>query len=486
MQDNIKEKVVKGLIWTYLERISAHFVSLIVSIILARKLEPKQFGMIAIVTIFTELSNVLIVNGTGTALIQKKDAVSKDFSTVFFINLIGTTALYFILFFTAPFIACFYNMPELVPVLRVLGVQMPLAGIASVQQSYISKQMEFKKFFFSTLIGTLISAIIGIILAYKDFGVWALVAQLLTNRIIDTTILVFTSGWKLTQEFSKDSFITLLSYSWKITLSSFLITLWDNVRSLLIGKKYSPSDLAYYDKGRQFPHFISSNINTSISKVLFPALSNVQNDMNCVLSMTRRAINITSYILIPLLMGLAACAETFVEIILTEKWLPIVPFLRLMCLIYVLQPIQTASLQAMKAIGRSDTYLRLEIIKKAFNFSVLIISVFCFDNALAIAFGALISEIISTILNCRPNLKLIGYKYSEQIKDFVTTFILSCLMFVLDFYIGLLLHNRVLALMIQIIVGAFFYIASSIIFKFNSFYYVLSIIKNIISRKRGK
>ena len=202
MNASLKKKVFNGLVWTYLERITAQLVSLIVTIILARVLSPKEYGVISIVTIFTELANVIVVNGFGTALIQKKYPTSADYSTVFYINMAITWSLYFVLYAFAPTIAKFYGIEELTLILRVLGLQMPIAGISSIQQAYIAKRMEFRKFFFSTIIGTVISASVGILLAYNGFGVWALVAQLLTNRVIDTIILSLTSGWKLTREFS--------------------------------------------------------------------------------------------------------------------------------------------------------------------------------------------------------------------------------------------------------------------------------------------
>lgn len=484
MSNNIKRKVLSGLVWTYFERVAAQLVSMLVTIILARILSPTEYGIISIVTIFTELANVIVVNGFGTALIQKKDPTSKDYSTIFYANMGITWLLYVILFFFAPTIANFYNIPLLTPVLRVLGLQMPIAGISSIQQAYISKRMEFRKFFFSTIIGTIISAIVGIALAYAGFGVWALVAQLLTNRIIDTTILSFTSGWRLTKEFSSTDLKQMVSYSWKISASSFLITLWDNIRGLVVGKKYSAEDLAFYDKGRQFPHLVASNINTSISKVLFPALSEVQNDIDHVLSMTRRAIKEGAYLLTPLLFGLAACGRSFVIVLLTEKWLPAVPYLQIMCLIFSLQPLQTSSIQAMKAIGRSDVYFKLEVIKKIINFVILIISLFAFNDVLIVAIGALVSEIISTVINFPANKKLFHYTYAEQFSDLQSTLLMSVMMFICVYFLGKVFESAVLSLIVQIIAGGTIYILLSEMFKVESYLYTKKTIMEVL--KRGK
>lgn len=484
MSGNTRNKVVSGLVWTYLERLTAQIVSLIVTVILARILTPTEYGMIAIVTIFTELSNVIVVNGFGTALVQKEKTDNKDYSTIFYASLVITFGLYGLLIVFAPMIADFYDMPELTPVLRVLGLQMPIAGINSVQQSYISKKMEFKKFFYATLGGTIVSAVVGITLAYCGFGVWALVAQLLTNRLIDTTVLFITSGWKLTKEFSWNSFTSLFSYSWKVTASSFLITLYDNVRGLVIGKKYSADDLAYYNKGRQFPNLISVNINTSISKVLFPALSNEQKNPQAVLAITRRAIKESSYLLTPLLFGLAGCAKPFVIVILTEKWLPIVPYLQIMCVIYALQPLQTASIQAMKAIGRSDTYLRLEIIKKVFNFAILLTTLFLFNTVFAVAIGALMAEVVSTVINFPVNKMLINYRLKDQFKDIASAFVLSTVMLVSVYFCGMLIPSPHVALIVQILIGGLIYLVLSALFKLESYTYTKKIIRGIINKEK--
>lgn len=482
MEQNDRGQVVGGLMWTYLERIAAQLVSLLVTIKLARILSPTEYGTIAIVTIFTELANVLVVNGFGTALVQKKDSDSTDFSTVFFASEVITWCMYGLLIICAPLIAAFYKMPQLTPILRVLGLQMPIAGISSIQQAYITKRMEFRKFFFSTIIGTIISAVVGIWMARAGYGVWALVAQLLTNRIIDTTILSITSGWRLTREFSRTALKTLFSYSWKVSASSFLIAFYDNIRGLVVGKKYTAEDLAFYNKGRQFPNLIAGNVNTSISKVLFPVLSNVQNDKERVLAMTRRAIKESSYILTPFLFGLAACAEPFVRVILTDKWLPCVPYLQLMCLIYALQPMQTASIQAMKAIGRSDTYLKLEIIKKSINICILLVSLFAFHSVLIVAVGALISELVSTIANVPANRRLIGYSYKDQLLDCLLPLTLSVVMCVGVFLLGRIGLAPLPTLALQIITGAAVYIILSVVFHIENFYYALHVLTSIVHR----
>ncbi len=485
MENGIKSKVVSGLIWTYFERFSAQLVSLIVSIILARLLSASEYGVVAIVTIFIDLSNVLVVNGFGTALVQKKDPLSVEYSTVFYASTFLTLVVYILLCLCSPFIASFYDIPELNTVLRVVGIAIPIAAISSIQQSFIAKKMEFKKFFFSTIIGTVISGIIGIVMAYRGFGVWALVAQLLSNRIIDTVILTFTSGWRLTREFSWTSLRSLFSYSWKITASSLLISFYDNIRGLVVGKKYSIDDLAYYNKGRNYPNLVAGNINTSISKVLFPALSDEQNDKERVLFMTRRAIKESTFILTPLLFGLASCSKQFVSVLLTEKWLPIVPYIVVMCVVYSMQPMQTASIQAMKAIGRSDYYLKLEIIKKVANFIILIISLFMFNSVFAVAIGALLAELSSTLINVPANKALFGYSYKLQLFDVLPEISAALLMAVVVIIVGLLPLSKFILLIIQVLAGGLIYYAIAKVFKMKSLNYLESTINEVLHRRKS-
>lgn len=304
---------ITNYIWRFAERCGAQLVTFIVSIVLARLLAPEDYGVIALVTVFTTILQVFIDSGLGTALIQKKNADDLDFSSVFYFNLIVCLALYGAMFLAAPFIARFYNNPIYVPLVRVLSLTLIISGVKGIQQSYVSKHMLFKRFF-STLGGTLVSAFVGISLAYAGFGVWALVAQYLCNTAIDTMILWITVPWRPKFIFSWSRLKGLLSYGWKLLASSLLDTGYSNLRSLLIGKIYSSSDLAFYNQGDKFPNVIVSNINTSIDSVLLPTMSDVQDNHIAVKNMTRRAIMTSIYIMAPLMMGLAFCAEPIVRL----------------------------------------------------------------------------------------------------------------------------------------------------------------------------
>ena len=422
-----KATVISNFFWRFFERCGAQVVSLIVSIILARILTPSIYGTIALVTVFTTILQVFVDSGLGSALIQKKDADDLDFSTVFYFNLLMSILIYVCMYFAAPFIADFYKIQELTPVVRVLSLTLIIGGARNIQQAYISKHLIFKKFFFATLTGTISSAIIGIWMAYNNYGVWALVAQNITNVIIGTLVLWFTVNWKPKLIFSFSRLKSLFSFSWKLLVSSLLEAIFKDLRSLIIGKVYAKEDLAFYNRGCSFPKIVSNNITTSIDSVLFPTMSQVQDQKESLKAMTRRSICITTYIIAPLMFGLSACAEPLITLILTEKWLESIFYLRVSCLTYSFFPIHTANLNAIKALGRSDLYLKLEIIKKIVSLVILFSTVFISVKVMALSL--IVSSVASQIINSWPNKKLLNYGYTEQIKDLMPSIFLSRCLF---------------------------------------------------------
>ena len=474
--------VFHNLTWRLLERFGAQGVSFIVSIILARLLDPAVYGTIALVTVFTTIMNVFVDSGLGTALIQKKNADDTDFSTVFYFNLAMCTALYGLMFLASPLIAHFYERPELTAIIRVLSLSLVLSGIKSIQQSYISRHMLFKRFFFSTIGATVLSAVVGIVMAYRGFGVWALVAQTLTSNAVSTIILWGTVKWRPKLLFSWSRLKGLFSFGWKILVSSLLNTIYNDLRQLIIGKLYTTEDLAFYNKGHQFPQLVVANINTSIDSVLLPAMSEQQDNRERVKAMTRRAIKISSYIMMPMMMGLAVCAEPFIRLLLTEKWLPCVFFLRIFCFTMAFYPIHTANLNAIKAMGRSDMFLKLEIIKKIYGLAALFATMWI--SVEAMAYSLLVTTIISQIVNSFPNKKLLNYSYFEQIRDMLPTILISVIMGAVAFCVTLLSLGDFVTLIIQIPVGVIVYIACSAITKNESFLYILSVVKGYLKKKK--
>lgn len=485
-QDNQSKITAKSttsnFLWRFMERCGAQGVTFIVSIVLARLLDPKVYGTVALVTVFTAILQVFVDSGFGNALVQKKNADNIDFSTVFFFNITVCTALYLIMFFCAPFIASFYKMPELTPVVRVMSLTLIISGVKNIQQSYVSKNLLFKKFFFATLGGTIGAAFIGIGMAYAGFGVWAIVAQNLFNQLVDTIILWVTVKWRPQLIFSFKRLKGLFSYGWKLLVSSLLDTGYNNLRQLIIGKLYTAKDLSFFNKGQSFPNMIVTNINSSIDSVLLPTMSAEQDDKSRVRAMTRRAIKTSTYIMMPLMMGLAVSAEPLVSLILTDKWLPCVPFLRIFCFTYAFYPIHTANLNAIKAMGRSDMFLKLEIAKKAFGLVVLVSTMWF--GVIWMAYSLLLASLFSQIINSFPNKKLLEYGYIQQLKDMLPQIALSCVMgfcvYLLN-YVGL---PVTVTLILQATVGAVLYITLSKVFKIESFEYVLNMLKKYVKKPR--
>lgn len=476
----MNDKIVSSFIWRFLERWGAQGVTFIVSIILARILEPEVYGTLALVTVFTTLLQVFIDSGLGTALIQKKDADDLDFSTVFWFNLVVCLVLYVGMYACAPMISRFYNYPDLTIVIRVLSITLIVSGVKGIQQSYVARNLLFKRFFFSTLGGTLGAAVLGIFMAYRGFGVWALVAQYLFNNIVDTIILWATVKWRPKWIFSFERFKQLFNYGWKILLSSLLDTFYNEIRSLIIGKFYTSKDLAFYDKGKQFPEVAVVNINSSMNSVLLPVLANRQDDLEAVKAATRRVIRMSSYIIWPMMVGLAVVAPNFVTIVLTDKWLPATFYVQILCFTNAFQPLQTTNLSVIKALGRSDLHLKMEVIKKLIAIAIVIIS--AFFGVKAVAIGALIYSLIATCINSYPNKKLINYSYSEQIRDIIPFIIMSLVMGVFVYLVGLLNVRTIVAFTLQIIVGVVVYLIISIITKIETFDYSLKMVRKLIKK----
>ena len=476
LQNSSSANVIKNFFWRIGESGGAQLVSFLVSIVLARLLTPEDYGVIALVTVFTSILQVFVDSGLGTALVQKKNADEVDFSSVFYFNVLVCLTLYAGMFVAAPAIAKFYDNPIYIPLVRVLSLTLVISGLKNIQQAYVSRHMIFKRFFFSTLGGTIASAILGIVMAYAGFGVWALAAQYVSNTAIDTFILWVTVPWRPRKKFSWMRLKELLSYGWKLLASALMDTGYTSLWNLLIGKVYSAANLSFYDQGSRYPKAIISTISNSIDSVLLPTMSSVQDDRAQIKSMTRRSIMTSVYVMAPLMMGLAGCARPLVSLILTDKWLPCVPFLRIFCITYMFWPVHSANLNAIKAMGRSDLYLRLEILKKIIGIGLLLCTVKI--SVMAMACSLLISSFVSQIINSYPNWKLLNYRYLEQLRDILPSILLAVVMAVAVGTVPFWGYGNVLTLCIQIPLGVVIYVAGSAVFRMESFRYFLNMIED--------
>ncbi len=466
-EENIKDKVKTSLIWKFAERICAQGISFVISLILARILMPEDYGTVSLVLVFITLANVFVINGLSAGLIQKKNATEIDFSSIFYCNMAISVILYAALFFVAPCIAGFYENQDLTIILRVLALKIPISSINAIQHAYVSRNLNFKNFFCATLLSTIISGIIGIEMAYKGFRVWALVAQTLISALVNTIILLKIVPWRPKMEFSLKSVKELIGFSSRVTAGNLISTGYSELRSIIIGKVYSPADLAFYKKGNSFPDLIINNVDSTVGSVLFPALSKYNDDTEKIKEYTKKALKMNSYVIFPILVGMFVIAEPLIKILLTEKWIFAVPFMQINCLNQLSMPICTANFQAIKALGRSDITLKMEILKKTIGL-IIILSVMRI-SVKAIALSGILYAIIATIINMYPSKKLINYSCKEQLKDLKTIFLLSLVMGIITYPILYLNLSWISTVVLQVLVGIMVYLGLSHLFKVEEF-----------------
>ena len=477
-----KQSVITNFIWRLMERGGTYVMNFVVSIILARLLEPSLYGSIALVTAITAILQVFVDSGMANSLIQKKDTDDLDYSSVFYFNLVFCLVLYAGLFAAAPMIGRLYHDMSLVPVVRVLGLTIVVSGVKNVQQAYVAKTMQFRRFFFATLGGTVFSAIVGITLAFLGKGVWALVFQQLLNVTVNTAILWLTVGWRPKPIFSWQRLGRLISYGWKLLVSQLLDTAYLKLYQFIIGLRYSTADLAYYNKGDQFPNLIMENTNASLDSVLLPVLSSEQDDPARVREMTSRAIRVSTYVLMPLMAGLAVCAEPLIRFLLTDKWLPCVPYMQIFCLYYAFWPLHTANLNAIKATGHSGIFLYQEILKKLLETAVLLVTMRY--SVMAITWGLLFSGFASVLINAWPNRKLLHYSILQQLRDALPAMLLSLVMGAVIFPVTRTGLPDLVKLLIMVPAGAAVYTAGSVLFKVESFRYIRDVLLSLVHRRR--
>lgn len=474
-----KSKVISSLFWKLLERIGTQGIQFIIQIVLARLLLPEEYGLIAIVMVFITLANVFVQSGFNTALIQKKQVDEVDYSSVLYLSLAIAALLYLIIYLSAPFIANFYTQPRLETVLRVLSITLFIGAFSSIQNAFVARNMLFKRLFFSSIGAVFVSGIVGIVLAYKGLGVWSLVAQQLTNQLTVVIILWFTVKYRPHLLFSLERIKTLFAYGSKLLASALIDTLYNELRTLIIGKMYTPAMLGFYNRGQQFPQVIVANINGSIQSVMLPALSAHQDNKKRVKDMMRRSIVTSSFFIFPMMIGMAVVAEPLVKIVLTDKWLSAVPFLQIFCFSYALMPIHTANLQAINAMGRSDIFLRLEIIKKIVGIIILAISLPF--GVYVIALGQIFSGIISTFINAYPNKQLLGYSYKDQWIDIMPSLVISMIMGFIVYLFKFLSLSAWNILVLQVVAGIAIYLGLAKIFNIESFNYLVTTINQLFS-----
>jgi len=476
-ESGMKQKIAKGLFWKLLENGGAQGIQFVVAILLARLLTPAEYGVVGIIMIFITIANVFVQSGFSTALVQKKQADEVDFSSVCYFELVVALVLYGMLYGAAPWIAGFYQIEVLEPIVRVLGLVLFPGAVISVQTAYVSRRMEFKGLFLSTLAASVVSGAVSIWMAYSGWGVWAMVGQQMVYYLALMVALFVTVSWRPIVSFSLRRVQEMFGFGWKLLCASLLDTVFNNLYGLLIGKIYNEELLGSYNRGEQFPKLIASNLGAAIQAVLLPAFSATQDHLGEVRKMMRRAVSLSSFVVLPMLMGLFAVADTLVLVLLGEQWLICVPFLRIMCISYCFWPIHITNLQAINAIGRSDIFLKLEIVKKALSLLVLVIGM-RYSVYVMVGLKAF-QDFLCTFINAAPNHKLLGYKIHEQWMDVMPSAALAVVMCVVVMLTGQWLAAvPVLGrLVLQIAAGVAVYVVLAWTCRLESFRYVLGMVQ---------
>lgn len=478
-----KKKVISSLIYKFIERLSVKGLGLIISIVLARMLAPEDFGQIAIMNVFINLSQVIIEGGFTTALIQRKDVKEQDYSTVFFIN-IGLAAICFVLLqFAAPLISRYYEQDITKP-LQVYTITLFFNAFNALQLARMQKRMEFRRIMVCSLIATTISGIAGVMAAYCNFGLWALILYNMMNGVIMCVTAAFAERWLPKFEFSLHRAKLLFSYGWKMLISAILCSLYGDIRSLVIGKKFSSDDLAYYNRGQQFPQVISHTLDSAIQSVMFPAMAAVQDEKAQLVKMLRRAETMGSYVIVPVMFGLAAVSEPVVQLLLTEKWLPCVPYMQWLCIANAAVPILSSNLIVIKASGRSDIYMRLEFIRRLVMLFILLVSIFAFRSVKAIAIGFCISYWLDTVIAMCPMKMLLNYGPGKQFAEVWKIIVIALIMFVVVLGMSLLSWNILILLVTQILVGVVVYVGLGYLFKIEAQTELVKLLAKVWKRKK--
>ena len=478
---NIRNSVLGGMFWKFSERILTQGASFVVSLILARLLSPNDHGLIALVQVFLNLAAVFITCGFSTALVQKKDADDTDFSTIFYCSLLCSFLIYGVLFAIAPLVADFYSEPSLTRILRIFALQVPLSVYHSIQVAYISRHMLFRKTFVSSLINAVLSGAVGIGMAMAGWGVWALVGQSMMHTIINTVILAVMVPWRPKWVFSLDSAKKLMKFGSGVLGAELSATFFLELRTLVVGGVFSTADLAYYNKGRQIPTLLTANLSTTIMTVMFPALANQSDDLMQVKQMAKRSVKVLSYILVPCMFGLSAVMEPMILLLYTEKWAQTIPFGQLLAVGLCVDIVGSLPLQTLKAIGRSDVVLKLEFWKKPVYVLLLLIGV-QFD-VYTLAVLMVLYDFYSVAINMLQMKKYLPYGLREQLRDLLPAYALGTVMMILVYLLPSF-NSLILTLVVKIAAGAAIYLAGSLVFRVDSFRYLLNIIKGYLKKKR--
>lgn len=473
--ESLKQKTTKGLFWSSVERFSNQGVQFFFSIILARLLSPSDYGIVAMVVIFFAIAQTFVDSGFSNAIVRKKDRTESDLSTCFYFNILVGFVFYILLFLSSPFIAEFYGQPILSPIVKISGLNVLINSLCIVQQAQFTIRIDFKTQAKVTLTSTVISGILGILLAYLGYGVWALVWQGVTGAFMRMILFWIFSKWRPRESFSKDSFHYLFGYGSKLLASGLLDTTYNNIYPIVIGKFYSPAQLGNFSRAQGWASLPSSNITGILQRVTFPVLTEMQDDNERLATNYRKLLRLSAFVVFPLMMLLAAIASPLVRVVITSKWDACVPYLQIICFAKMWYPIHAINLNLLQVKGRSDLFLRLEIIKKVVGVSVMCVTIPL--GVTAMCFGMVFTSINALIINTYYAGKLIKVGYFTQMRDLLPIVFISLLMGACAYASTWLFSTEWIKLFVAVVIGGITYFILSKFFAKDEYVEVMNVIK---------
>lgn len=479
-QQSLKDKTIKGTMWSAVDNVAKFGVSFLVSIVLARLLSPDDYGLIGIITIFTTVCTAIIGGGFSSALIRTKNPSDDDYNTAFIINLGLSLVLYAIIFLCSPLIADFFGREELVSLTRVSSLNMVIGALSIVQQVRLTKRIDFKTQTKITLIASVVSGAVGIATALLGLGVWALVIQSILSQILRTSLLWFFNHWTPSLSFSRQSFNELFGFGWKLMVSGILDSLWKELYQLVVGKFYSPATLGQYTRAKGFSQLFSSNLTTVIQRVTYPVLSGIQDEKERMIAAYRKIIKTTMFITFAMIFALGAVSEPLLYCLIGEKWHEAATYLPLICLVGSLYPLHAINLNMLQVQGRSDLFLGLEIIKKVIGLAPLFIGAFI--GIFPMLYTSILTSIISYFLNSYFPGKLLGYTSWMQLRDIAPSFFISITMAIVVYCLKFLPISNWFILPIQIAVGLIIFILMCKVSKIEEYKEVINMIKPVLNK----
>ena len=482
MSDSLKEKSIKGVSWSFVEQVLTRGVNFVIGIILARLLSPTDYGLVGMISVFIVVSQIFIDGGLASALIREKDASEVDYSTVFITNITLSIIFYFLLFFSAPVIANFYNQPLLQPLLRVVSLSLVIGALSSVHGTVITKRVDFKSKTLISILTAIISGAAGIFCAVKGFGVWALVAQTLTAAVVVTVVTILLAHWRPRAGFSKESFKRLFSFSSKILGSSLIHTLYENAYPLVIGKKFSARDVGLFSRGGQFPSVANQTLVSTFNRVAYPVLSQIQDDDRHLMRAYEKYIEVFCFLAFPILMGLCGCAKPLILLLLTDKWMDCIPMMQIFCFSFLPNGLVLINLNLLYVKGRSDLALRMEIIKKTIMFSVLLITMYF--GLMAICYGLIVNAFIDLYFSSFYTKKILDYSLWQQLRSIFPYFLVSLVVLVESHFISYLIDSYLIAIIVSAVVCILSYWGISKLVKLSAYQEVIDGLKPFLSRFR--